>query len=249
MKYMDTTLLKEINKKREIVVGNPNFYLRRSHRISSALTASSKMYSWWIEHPQLRFQLLNVPSAQQRGKIIAFMRAGVERLEEAWNYLNTEQHMFTVDSLVNTARIVDANNQTLRRCRVSLNFENYTPPNPLRVSDRLSELFLEVKDSNLHPVEKAGVVHAGIAGIQPFIDGNKRTARLYQDKILCDAGLVPAIIYTGERALYLDLLEDVLVGRRDGNIKIQKPFFDYIGGKVNVTLDKIINDLCGNRSH
>lgn len=245
MDYADSKLLKEIDKKKEIVVGDPNFYLRRSHKISAALSASSKMYSWWIEHPQLRNQLLNIPSSQQRGKIISFMRQGVERLVNAWNYINTEDNIFTAQSIIKTASLVEPQNVGFRDCRVSLGFQNYTPPNPIRVSDRLNELFSEVGNQNLHPVEKAAIAHSGIAGIQPFNDGNKRTARLYQDKILCDAGLVPAIIYSGERTLYLDLLEDALVGRRDNNLKLQRPFFDFVGTRVNVALDKIIGDLKG----
>jgi Fic family protein len=100
-----------------------------------------------------------------------------------------------------------------------------------------------LKSSDLAPIEAAIYTHLHLAGIQPFIDGNKRTARLLQDRILFSYELPPAVIPAGEREVYIDLLEQALVGVRNNAVKPQRPFYDYIGGKVNSVLDEILGDL------
>ncbi|MGC9309512.1 MAG: Fic family protein [Candidatus Nanoarchaeia archaeon] len=118
---------------------------------------------------------------------------------------------------------MDQRNTGFRQNRVSLGLD-YTPPNPVRVPELVKKACYEIRESDYHPVEAAAVAHLRIAGIQPFLDGNKRTARLIQDRILEDHNLPPAVIPAGEREVYIDLLEQGLLGLKNNNLKQQRPF-------------------------
>ena len=87
------------------------------------------------------------------------------------------------------------------------------------------------------------MAHIGIVGIQPFMDGNKRTARLIQNRILHSVDLPPAVIPAGEGKFYFDLLRRVLPFYQDGDMIGQKQFYDYCASKVNNSLDEILGDL------
>ena len=42
-----------------------------------------------------------------------------------------------------------------------------------------------------NPLEKAVYLHCNLARLQPFIDGNKRTARMIESIALMNAGIIP----------------------------------------------------------
>jgi len=43
--------------------------------------------------------------------------------------------------------------------------------------------------------------------------------------------------------VYLDLLQDALVGVQNHDTNLQKPFYNYVAGKVASVMDDIIDDL------
>ena len=127
---------------------------------------------------------------------------------------------------------------------VTLNFPDYTPPSWENVPGLTREAIQKVKQDYVdNPLESAIYAHLALALIQPFREGNKRTARLIQDRLLWDACLPPVIIPAGEGRFYLDLLERTSVPYREGNDGGQGQFYDYIASKVNNGLDDILNDL------
>lgn len=72
----------------------------------------------------------------------------------------------------------------LRKTLVGITGSAYTPlDNQYQIQDALSALF-EAVAKLTHPVEKALLTLAGLSYIQPFEDGNKRTARLTSNAIL-----------------------------------------------------------------
>lgn len=242
----DQRLVAEINAKHDLIEENPGFYLKLNSKAVANIQNYSKVYSWWIEHPDIRKEvLIENMDAQTRGKLISIARGGIEKLHEAWKYIKSVDNPLNGEVLVNLSKIVcpeDNPQAGYRLCRVSLGLD-YTPPNPIRVPDRIIAAFAELNAIHMHPVEKAVKAHLYIAGIQPFQNGNKRIARLVQDKILHSAGLPPAMIQPGERKIYIDLLERGLLGWRDDKPLMQKDFFNYVAGKVNSSLDEIIGDL------
>jgi hypothetical protein len=60
-----------------------------------------------------------------------------------------------------------------------------------QIHDQLGELFPNLQQSKLNPIEKAAYAHIRIVEIHPFMDGNGRTARLLQNTILKEAGCPP----------------------------------------------------------
>ncbi|MBI2499337.1 Fic family protein [Candidatus Woesearchaeota archaeon] len=247
---IDQILIREINKKRELIRGNPDSFLKRSQRIKRMLEAESDLYSWWIEHPDLRWQLLEPGQKNNERMIRKLARKGKARLREAWAYMaglsNAEDkdvaEYLTQKTIINVGHLVDPVNTGLRDIRVSLSLQ-YTPPNPIKVPELIDRLRRDLTQGDLHSVEKAAMVHLYLTGIQPLKSGNKRVARLFQNAILSQEELPPAVVPVGERAAYIDLLEQGLVGWRDKDLQKQRPFFDYVGGKVNTALDNIVRDL------
>ena len=229
---------------------SPEYFLKRSQRIKKDLRRICDVYSFWLENPDLRMKILNVNHETDPRRLRKIAREGVSNIRMAWDYLHAKQFGDSFIKYINSDMILEVgklvqpqqNAKGFREKRVSLGLD-YTPPNPLKVPLLVENACYELRESDYHPVEAAAIIHLDLAGIQPFIDGNKRTARLFQDRILTDAGLPPAVIPVGEREAYIDLIEQALIGKRDRNLKLQRPFFDYIGGKVNVALDEIIGDL------
>ncbi len=243
---IDQELSDEIEQKREKIAAEPNAYLHRANRIKKALQTSARGYSYYIEHPQERSRLLYGGIRARSVKRDA--ARGFDRLKMAWDKLhqakrtNNFTEIIDPSLIISIGGIIDPSNEWFRRERVSLNLK-YVPPNPIKVPELVDQLIEETKKGDLTTVERAAYFHLVLAGIQPFRDGNKRTARLFQDAILDDYGLPPAVIPSGERVVYIDLLEEALIGRQANDLRKQRPFFDYIGGKVNHGLDQILNDL------
>ncbi|MFD1929424.1 Fic family protein [Sporosarcina siberiensis] len=61
--------------------------------------------------------------------------------------------------------------------------------------------------NDLHPIEKACMLHSKFVNIHPFIDGNGRTARLLMNLELLRNGYLPAIIHVEERQAYYEALD------------------------------------------
>lgn len=243
--YMSRSLKSDIQLKLDKINEDPAYYLAREHQIKAALRRENKAFSWWIEHPDIHRRLLRNITKVLRGNLIQRARKGIEHLADAWKYLAPSQDPFQAYSLHRVAELVDPyeNKHGYRNGRVTMGFSEYVPPNPLKVSELVDEALTEVRKSNVSSVERAATLHLRLAGIQPFPSGNKRVARLYQDKVLYDSNLPPALIPAGEREIYIDLLEKGLVSLRDNNQEGRQFFFDYIGGKVNSALDKILHDI------
>lgn len=242
------SLQREIDRKKAILVSNPDYFLSRQKRVDKQLHDIRSINSWLIEHPQVRDSMLGSHFSPQ-SSTIDLLKKGVENLEAAWHYLVSTSSYLTPEALKRTGALVDPGRNGLgyRDVRVSLGM-NHVPPNPLKVPMLVDSTLEKATDNGLHPVEVAAVLHLELAGIQPFVDGNKRTSRLYQDRVLYGANLPVAFIPVGERAIYLDLLEQGWEGLRDDKLELQEPFVNYIGGKVNVSLDQMIGDINKHRS-
>ncbi len=93
-----------------------------------------------------------------------------------------------------------------RTYAVRLAGSNHAPPNPIKVPDLMTELFVGL-GTIADPVERAARLHHGIAHIHPFADGNGRTARLAMNFILLAAGYPPISIPTDLRQAYYSALE------------------------------------------
>lgn len=60
---------------------------------------------------------------------------------------------------------------------------------------------------NIHPVERAAILHAVFVGSHPFFDGNGRIARLSLNLELRKEGFPPVIIEMENRLVYYEVLD------------------------------------------
>lgn len=250
-------LLLEIDEKLRVIEKNPEYHLKKRKYLEGSLRKLCDVYSFWLENPNLRRGIL--PGQQvnnnERRELKKMAREGIIRINNAWYFLSgiSGREKGVVQGLIpwtvlETGRIVNGmENPGFRNTEARLGLEKYSAPDYLRIPQLVDFACQDLKQKEAkgkaHPVEIAATAHLFFAGIQPFHDGNKRVARLIQDRILADTGLPPAIIPSGEREAYIDVLEDALCGWREEEPKMQRAFFDYIGGKVNNALDEILGDL------
>ena len=244
---MDQGLQEEIDRKREVIKGDRDYTLRLYDYLKNELRALGDVHTYWLEHPDQRKALLDINGSEK--KAIDKARKGIRNMQDAWYYVQTNkgEQPFTSflshQTIQKVAKIIDPtqNSNGYRTKEVSLGNPAYRPPKPQAVHGKIDDFLREIKQSDLHPVERAAKVHLAITGIQPFADGNKRTSRLLQNAVLYEEELPPAVIPTGEREIYLRVLFEALINPE--KVVSQRFFYDYIGGKVNAALDEIIGDL------
>jgi Fic family protein len=238
------SLLEEIDAKQKKILENPDYYSLKRNRIESEGTKVVDLYSWWMEHPNERIRLLGLKEEDKKRKEVYRMaKEGVRRLGEAWNYALSVRTPFDAADIRQVGRLVYSGNANgYRTSPVHLQLD-YTAPNYVKIPDLIERLVRDLNEGDLHTVEKAAMAHLNVAAIQPFADGNKRVARILQNRILVEDDFLPVVLPVGERTVYIDLLEDAMIGVRDGDLKKQRGFYDYIGCKVNVGLDNILDDL------
>ena len=241
----------EIELKSRKIESNLGYFAVRKEAVNKSLRSLGDIYSFWIENPDLRKSLLL--ERKQKKTLKKMARVGVHNIKNAWYYLynNYEQKVFVDKFDENTLKRVNGlvepkidGTGDFRKRDVTLNIREYTPPSWEKVPEKTNDIIERVKDKyNEDPLESAIMCHLGIVAIQPFVEGNKRTARLIQNKILDSVSLPPAIISAGEGKFYFDLIKKVLPSYENENSKSQKQFYDYCASKVNNGLDKILGDL------
>ncbi len=248
---INTNLYAEIEAKKKKIERNPAFYDQRKVLVRESIRNLGDLYSFWIENPELRNNLLIGNKRPETIKKLA--RKGIQSIHNAWYFLSKiGEHGEFVEELnesvlLSTNGLVKGKSKDdgeFRRVDVTLNFPGYTPPSWERVPDRTRYALAQIESLyEANPLESAIYSHLALALIQPFKEGNKRTARLIQDRILWDAGFPPAIISAGESKFYLDLLRRTSKPFQMEDTNGQKQFYNYIASKVNNGLDEILNDL------
>jgi len=81
----------------------------------------------------------------------------------------------------------------------------------------------------LHPVTRAALAHHRLVAIQPFLDGNGRTARLAMNLLLLRDGYPPTVILKVNRRQYYRVLAQADAGR-------PAPFVNFVGRAVERSL-------------
>lgn len=244
-------LMGEINMKRDKLSGDSRYYNERKNLVVQNLRTIGDVYSFWIENPELRKELLRDKGHAKRVRKIA--TKGIQDVNNGWYYLSQigkdNNFVSSLDNSVlkklNGLVFSDAEMpRDFRNKDVSLSILGFTPSSWEKVPAKVDEAIDYVKTEYLqNPIESAITAHLKIAAIQPFIDGNKRCARLVQDRILYDAGMPPAIIPAGEQKFYHGLLVRTLPAYSDGDETGQRQFYDYCASKINNGLDEILGDL------
>jgi len=105
---------------------------------------------------------------------------------------------------------------------VSIKGSEYLPPVGVEYINSEIDYLLNEYEKITNPFEKAIYIHCNFAYIQPFYDGNKRTARILQAITLANEDIMPLISKEKFIASYLDA---VLIYYEKGEYKNYIEFF------------------------
>ncbi len=250
-------LRKDIGLKMREIRDHPDIYEARKKVVDDSLYQLGDIYSFWIEHPELRRAYFT--HKKQAKTMKKESREGIRCITDGWYFLldkGRERNfvdLFTAYDLERLNSIVYRYKQRVdkpepgeqfRKTRVTLNAKGYMPPKVKDVPKVVSGALKRIKKTFYEDSLEAGIqAHLELGAIQPFIDGNKRCARLVQNRILLDGGLPPSVIPAGEGRFYLDLFTKTLPAYAARDVDGQREFYDYCASKVNNALDDILDDL------
>jgi Fic family protein len=181
-------------------------------------------------------EIVGVGRKREATEVINLGKAIVEIQEmvvhpESW----TDLDRFTAVHRTLLTGIQDPIAGVIRSDRVMISGAKYQPPNPLRVNSLLEQLFRELRDAGeVEPIFLATWVHWAIARIHPFLDGNGRMARLWQDLVLFGRRLTAAVIRQQDRDEYYA----ALTSADDGNFN---PLTQLVARSVGKNLQIYVN--------
>ena len=139
---------------------------------------------------------------------------------------------------VHKTLLTDVNDQAagiIRHERVLITGAKRQPPNPMKLDSLLQEFFGALRNAtDIEPIWLATWAHWAIARIHPFLDGNGRMARLWQDLILFGHQFSAAIIRQQDRNEYYSALMSADDGEFD-------PLTQLVARSLNKTLQIYIN--------
>lgn len=109
-----------------------------------------------------------------------------------------EATLFRIHQSISTGLVSNEESGSLRTRAVRISGTLYTPPkNQQEIKSKLNEMLFQ-QEEYVNPLERAVFLHCNLARLQPFIDGNKRTARMIESVALMNAGIIP--VYSAKDA-------------------------------------------------
>jgi Fic family protein len=254
-------LAREINEKYNLLVGpkcNDHSFLVFKKRVIKMIETNAQSHSYIIEFPSL-----SIPSEIPETKRKRLIKKGTKILKNVflWGESNFSFDLFDEEYIKKLAARIEpgiySNPNIADYSGIVARFER-TTAYPEKIKKEMPELVNELKNrfqSNQTPIEKMGsafYAHFNLVRIHPFYDGNGRTARILQNIILTKYGFPLPIIESGERDIYNSLITQAVEGHYDrksekiknGLSSQEKNFYTYLAGKVNSSLDKVLENLC-----
>ena len=102
-----------------------------------------------------------------------------------------ERTLFRIHQSISTGLVSNEESGSLRTRAVRISGTEYIPPkNQQEIKGKLNEILFQQEEYD-NPLEKAVYLLCNIARLQPFIDGNKRTARMIESIALMNADIIP----------------------------------------------------------
>ena len=102
-----------------------------------------------------------------------------------------ERTLFRLHFSISSELVSGEESGCLRNRPVRISGTEYVPPKDMRaISQELNRILYE-QDQLENPLEKAVFLHCNLARLQPFIDGNKRTARMVESIVMMNADIIP----------------------------------------------------------
>ncbi len=251
----------EIEKKLDLIkeIDIPERVLRCNERMKKAILENAQIHSYRIEHPYE-----NVPFSVPRNRNRKGIKEGIIKIQNAFNWgcENFDENNFD-ESFIRgiaarlTPDLHDGKDIAQYRSKgTAIRGATVTPPYPEKLVYYEIPWFADNLKAQLNSeklidiVETAIFAHFHITRMHPFEDGNGRTSRTFQDVILDRYEIPLPVIQAGERGTYYHFLRKADEGWKDNGGRASKnlsqeeiSFYDFIAGKINISLDKII-DVC-----
>ncbi|MDD3210839.1 Fic family protein [Bacteroides graminisolvens] len=109
-----------------------------------------------------------------------------------------EATLFRIHQSISTGLVSNEESGSLRTRAARISGTLYTPPkNQQEIKSKLNEILFQ-QEEYANPLERAVFLHCNLARLQPFIDGNKRTARMIESVALMNADIIP--VYSAKDA-------------------------------------------------
>lgn len=136
-----------------------------------------------------------------------------------------ERLLYKLHGAIAKELVSDEDKGRIRRQSVAITGTTYKPLSvPLLIQQQLSTILYEQAQIE-SPLERAVFLHCNLARLQPFIDGNKRTARMVESITLMNADIEP---------IYSDKDEDIEAYRKAllhfYETEDYAPYTDYLLG-------------------
>jgi hypothetical protein len=271
MKYISKYLAKEIRNKMRILSKldengdnqyrdglkcESSFYCRKNETI--AIEKNAQIHSFRIEHPELTVPF-NVPKNTER----ALIKEGIENIQNAFYWAKgafdkkdmSEDYIRNIAGYI-TPELYPGILANYRDTGTNITGASVTPPDPYKMRTIEMPTFTDKLTKKLTQRGPIGTIiaatyaHLHLVRIHPFVDGNGRTARVLQDTILSENSVPVPIIEAGERNTYYDFLDRAVYDwkhiKHSGELKHgathgEKDFYNFMAGKVNVSIDKLLD--------
>ncbi|MEX0932748.1 MAG: Fic family protein [Candidatus Pacearchaeota archaeon] len=225
------------------------------HRMRRAIEKNAKLNSFRMENPNTEIPF-SIPKNRKRHRI----KKGIESINAAsqWAKANFDPDNLDESFFRGIAKRIFPDMYAgdfawYRDTGTTISGASVTPPYPYKLQEIEIPKFTEELKSllkykeKINGVEAAIYAHLHLVRIHPFVDGNGRTCRVLQDTILDSYGIPVPVIESGERMTYYSLLDSAVYdwkhkgGKERGNVtKGERIFYDYLAGKVNISLEKVI---------
>ena len=263
MKYIPKQLANEIKERYNFLEQFEESERKtKSRKIKKRVVEkNAQIHSYRLENPKS-----GVPFSVPRNKDKRSIKNGIKNIEDAfrWGKKNFDPETFKESFIREIARRIMpelyAGIGMYRDMGTRITGSRVTPPYPYKLINYEIPEFVESMNRQLtcqniiNRIETAIYAHFHVARMHPFIDGNGRASRTLQNVILDYFDIPLPVIEAGERITYYQILDKAVYDwthkKSTGEIKHgategEQLFYNFIAGKINNSLDKIISS-CNN---
>lgn len=124
-----------------------------------------------------------------------------------------------------------------RNVNIQIRGAIHQPPSYVKVYDRMKRMFDDLKRLELNDFDKAIFIHANLAKIHPFLDGNGRLGRLVLNFYLIKLGYLPITISIDNRNEYFESIDKFKVD------KDLEPLKNFVIKELILRYETIIEQL------
>lgn len=134
-----------------------------------------------------------------------------------------ERTLFRIHQSISSGLVSSEESGQLRNRAVRISGTDYAPPkNIVDIRTKLNEILYNQSLYD-NPLERAVYLHCNIAKLQPFIDGNKRTARMIESITMMNADIIP--VYSSKEADILNYRRGLIEFYETGSYRKYVTYF------------------------